>query len=438
MEITINSNEMIKPSSPTPPHLRSFKLSLLDQFVPTMYTPILLFFPAGNFSDDDHRQVRSRILKNSLSTFLTRYYPLAGRLNGNISVECNDEGVYYSEAEVDSSLLDVLREPEIETMKKLMPPKNKNDILFLVQVTFFECGGLSIGVCISHKFSDAASTTTVIRAWAAEAEAFMHHESILLVAPQLSSAAIFPPIDNLPMGKLADEFDKEKPRVVVRRYVFSASKIASLKEIAVSEEVRSPSRVEVVSAFLWRRTIRTIKLKLGTHRPLAIVWPVNLRARLLPPLGSDTFGNIAIPMVMEGQDESECEIKLSKLINVMRRGILEIDSKYGRELGTEELVGEIFKSYTEVGKILEKASEMDFHGHSSWCRFPLYEVDFGWGKPVWATIAYIEHPNTVVLMDARDDGAIEAWVSLKEEDMFIFEQDDDLSKFATLNPCPYV
>ncbi|KAE8123970.1 hypothetical protein FH972_018883 [Carpinus fangiana] len=43
MNVEIISKEIIKPSSPTPHHLRTHKLSFLDQFPPTTYIPIILF-----------------------------------------------------------------------------------------------------------------------------------------------------------------------------------------------------------------------------------------------------------------------------------------------------------------------------------------------------------------------------------------------------------
>ena len=49
MEVEIISSESIKPSSPTPKHLKTHKLSLLDQFIPSIYIPMVLFY---TFDDD--------------------------------------------------------------------------------------------------------------------------------------------------------------------------------------------------------------------------------------------------------------------------------------------------------------------------------------------------------------------------------------------------
>lgn len=68
---------------------------------------------------------------------------------------------------------------------------------------------------------------------------------------------------------------------------------------------------------------------------------------------------------------------------------------------------------------------------ASWCRFPMYEADFGWGKPVWFTTS---ESNSIVLMDTRDGGGIEALVNMEEQDMIRFERDVELLQYASLNP----
>ncbi|KAF5470856.1 hypothetical protein F2P56_011344 [Juglans regia] len=70
----------------------------------------------------------------------------------------------------------------------------------------------------------------------------------------------------------------------------------------------------------------------------------------------------------------------------------------------------------------------------TWCRNPLYDADFGWGKPTWVTVATMVLNNPIVLMDTRDGSGIEAWITLSEEDMALFEHDKELLEFASFNP----
>ncbi|CAL9026153.1 unnamed protein product, partial [Prunus brigantina] len=90
VKVEVIRKETIKPSSPTPHHLRTSSLSVFDQLQPDMYISLLLFYP-NNISDDvvnniDHNSLfaeRSKLLKTSLSEALTQFYPFAGEFEYN-------------------------------------------------------------------------------------------------------------------------------------------------------------------------------------------------------------------------------------------------------------------------------------------------------------------------------------------------------------------
>ena len=121
MKVDVSHRESIKPSSPTPNNLQTFKLSLFDQLAPAIYTSIVLFYPidgAVGFKDDHKHATalaeRSQSLKKSLPKTLTHSYPLAGRIRRNLFVECNDEGAEFLEARINCSMLKILENPDVE------------------------------------------------------------------------------------------------------------------------------------------------------------------------------------------------------------------------------------------------------------------------------------------------------------------------------------
>jgi shikimate O-hydroxycinnamoyltransferase len=72
---------------------------------------------------------------------------------------------------------------------------------------------------------------------------------------------------------------------------------------------------------------------------------------------------------------------------------------------------------------------------SSWCRFPIYETDFGWGKPTWVTsTSSCSSTKLIVLMDTRDGDGFEAIVIMEENYIAKFEHDFELLQYASLNP----
>lgn len=80
----------------------------------------------------------------------------------------------------------------------------------------------------------------------------------------------------------------------------------------------------------------------------------------------------------------------------------------------------------ECEKVVELSldKEADYFWFTSWCGFPTYELDFGWGKPVWVSSASPGVQNLIVLMDSVGDiGGIEAWITMDEADMMKFEQE---------------
>lgn len=68
---------------------------------------------------------------------------------------------------------------------------------------------------------------------------------------------------------------------------------------------------------------------------------------------------------------------------------------------------------------------------TSLCRFPLYEADFGWGKPTWFGSPALTFKNLVFFVDTPSGDGIEAYVSLKKKDMAKFESDEEFHTFVS-------
>ncbi|KAI5352091.1 hypothetical protein L3X38_004982 [Prunus dulcis] len=63
-----------------------------------------------------------------------------------------------------------------------------------------------------------------------------------------------------------------------------------------------------------------------------------------------------------------------------------------------------------------------------------FEIDFGWGKPIWVSIPGDILKNVATLIDTNEGYGVDAWVSLSEEDMALFECELELLAFTSLNP----
>ncbi|CAL8993848.1 unnamed protein product [Prunus brigantina] len=372
MKIEIVSKDYCKPSIPTPHHLKSYRLSLLDQISPIFYVPVVLFYSAPEDIDDDMTIFHK--LKKSLSETLTCFYPLAGRIEGNTSVDCEDGDVLFTRARANIQLSEILKSPDMNLVQQLLPldPYNirtdKEVAAMAVQLNFFDCGGMGIGICISHKIADGAT--------------------------------------------------------LLARMKVKASKGLGMDDCA-------PTRVEAVTALICKSSMNTKNGTSGKGRPsMAISHVVNLRERMAPPLPEHSFGNIwrfAVASIMK----DERNIELHDFVVQLRKVIRKINDDYVRKLQGEDGFPHACEPLKETSELVSQG-EVEFYRFSSWARFPFYNTDFGWGKPIWACISNVPIKNVVILMSSSSSDGIEAWVTLEEEDMAKLECDHELLEFCLL------
>ncbi|XP_038681093.1 stemmadenine O-acetyltransferase-like [Tripterygium wilfordii] len=444
MEVKMVSRECIKPSSPSPHHPKTHKMSLLDQFISPIYFHAILYYPADQDTvlNLDFISNRSHVLKQSLSDAINLYYPLAGKIKDDLSIDCNDEGVCYKVAEVNStSLSDYLSQPDLTQITKFVPDviaENKvitsGDHVAMIQESRFACGGITVRVVISHTVFDGTSMSVFLRTWAAMANKSSDHPQVV-ISPNFNASFSFPPVDAFPKEALLlpilGQFFKQG-KCALRRFVFDASAIARLKAMATSSGVKNPSRVEVVSALLCKSTM---KAKAGIRRSILITHPVNMRRRAVPAISESVVGNIvwlAAAAVFADED-----LEWSSLLGKIREAILKIDIDLVKSL--QEGGENLFKLVNEIGGAAAAGFEAVIFG--CWCNFGLYKVDFGWGNPWWVTnlpgyeLAKSGYTTMHSLMDTRNNG-VEAWAYMDEEEMSVLENDRELLDFASVDPSP--
>lgn len=164
------------------------------------------------------------------------------------------------------------------------------------------------------------------------------------------------------------------------------------------------------------------------NRLFLVCHTVNIRQKLEPPLPQDAFGNYYRTALTLPSPETLTDDNCSGLVNEVRHQIAKIDAEFLRQFQEENAQLETIKATSArfmKGEIVSFAL-------TSLCRFPLYDADFGWGKPAWAASPALPFKNLVVLMDAKSgDGAIDAVVHLNEPHMAKLEADEEFLKFAS-------
>ncbi|XP_022719970.1 vinorine synthase-like [Durio zibethinus] len=440
MEVQIMSRETIKPSSPTPHHLRTYKLCLFDQLASPFYIPIILFYSA---TDHENPGIKSDHLKNSLSKALTLFYPFAGRVKDDLTIDCNDDGATFIEAQLGCDLSFVLEDPKIEVLQQLLPcnprqnllhqtQSSTDQVMLAVQLNYFACDGISIGICISHVIADASAATNFLKAWAAVGCGSDINNIIEGVISDCST--IFPPQDLSNFYRVLSPIDEKihmelpEDKLVTKRFVFDGSKIAALRNEMVDElNMYRPTRVEAVSALIWEALIAATTEIDGTSPILVVAIPVSLRNRINPPLPQRYIGNVSFSAMVSSLDE---EIKnRSSLAKKIRETIKEIDHDCIRKtyMGTGEWLDNLMEKVCEE---FEKNPKFGVFYFTSWCRFPFYETDFGFGKPIWFEGGLRVNRNAMFL-DTCDGEGIEAWITLSKEEMTKLEQQSGIITYSS-------
>ena len=155
---------------------------------------------------------------------------------------------------------------------------------------------------------------------------------------------------------------------------------------------------------------------------------------MVPPLPATSIGNIFWSAVAH-YDTPKAEIELSELVDLVQRSVAEIDEGFVREMAGEEGFEGISRWLMRMKEVY--CSKPYAYGFTSWRNMGLNEVDFGWGKASWVSVAGPENSvlkNVVVLKEGILGDGIEAWIMLDEDEMNILENDQQFLAFASFNP----
>ncbi|XP_076954830.1 limonoid 21-O-acetyltransferse-like isoform X2 [Bidens hawaiensis] len=410
MGIKIQSIQIIKPSKPTPENLRHFKLSFLDQLAPSAYiNPIFYYRTTGEVNISD----RCDQLANSLSEVLNLYYPLAGRLTEDgLEVDRNDQGVKYLVAQASTSLDDFL---------KLGPRDQDTTWLVTVQVSVFACGALVIGVSASHHVTDGCNLVRFINQWANMNREGANNGAFAPTFDNLDH--MFTPMSNSSPGHSSDPVDQEAV-IVTKRFRFNGSSISKLRAKTGSLNGEH-SRVTLVTSLIWKALITVDIIKSGSLRDCMLTVAINFRGKASSPVSNSSFGNVWAPYpicFLHNETRSQFGDLVTLIEDTTRKVIAWVQKASGEDICIFAKEG-----YALVDQELKQKRFCIF---TSWCRFPIYEADFGWGKPYWVNEAK-GSLEMVSLMDDKNGDGIEAWVSLNQKEMYAFERDQDILDFTS-------
>ncbi|KAK4479458.1 hypothetical protein RD792_014972 [Penstemon davidsonii] len=440
--VTFKATHIVRPAEPT--QNEAMYLNACDQIKDRTHTPTIYFYKHSPVLDSGEDVIQR--LQHSLSKALVLFYPLAGRLSwaeeggSRVVLHCNGKGVPIFEAESDSTVEDFGDFTPTPSIQALIPSVDYttpiDEIpLVIVQLTRFRCGGVSIGLGISHVMADGPSALHFVDEWAkiarvAEPVVPPFLDRKVLESDKPLDVTFDPSVLRPPptLIGLEDNMEQRKKPITVSFLNLGKVQIEKLRNKANldfdKENGRGYSRFEAVAAHIWRCTSKARGHVSEQQTSLHFV--ADFRNKLKPALPRNYFGNALIRV--EATDKSGS--LLSNSIGTASRKIRE-----AVENVTEDKVRgylDYLKGLPDVGRFrsLDNSGRPkgDFYGNPnlaiiSWTALPLYGADFGWGKEIHMGPGSMGFDGKTFIIPSHDgDGSFNIAIWLQEEHMGSFKK----------------
>ncbi|WVZ87047.1 hypothetical protein U9M48_033746 [Paspalum notatum var. saurae] len=421
-QVTITTVTTVPPALPVQEH--RLALSNLDLILPPIDVGVFFCYadppgPGGS---------AAAALKVALAKTLVAYYPLAGEVVANAAGEpellCSGRGVDVAEASADGAeLRDVRLGLPDESVEQLVP-KKKGGVMS-VQVTKFKCGGVVVGCTFDHRVCDAYSFNMFLVAWAAAARGSPAPPSPSFRRSFVAPRQRAPPCTT---GTLADRLFVPVSRAAAPPAAAAANRIyrVAAADVAALQASAGPGRTKLESftAHLWQLYARAASPR---QRSCSMGVVVDGRTRLRRDGAmSAYFGNVlTIPYGAIATDALR-GMAVADVAGDVHRWVAEAATgDHFRELvdwveaqRPEPTVARAYLGRDDGG---EDAAACVV---SSGLRLPVGDVDFGWGRPAFASYHFPWPGGAGYVMpmpSARGDGDWVVYVHAAPEVVEVME-----------------
>uniref|UniRef100_A0A2C9VMP1 Uncharacterized protein n=1 Tax=Manihot esculenta TaxID=3983 RepID=A0A2C9VMP1_MANES len=281
------------------------------------------------------------------------FYPAAGRLgrddNGRLEIVCNNEEALFIEAERDSEIDDLSDFMLNLEIPRLIPSVDylqgiSSFPLFVIQITTFKYGGVSMGIRFHHTTSDGLAALHFINTWRDVAQ------GIPITIP--------PFIDRTILQNCIEIF-----KITPQHLQTLKNKVKNIHGKA------KYTSYQILIAHIWRCTSKT--------RDLPNV--VNTRSKLHPPTPLGYFGNITTLATSIALSSEVLSESLEDTAERIDKKIMRIDNECLRS------AIDYLELLNDLKPIMRGAHACRCPNHSivSWMRLPFYDADTGMRKPIF-------------------------------------------------------
>ncbi|CAA6663402.1 unnamed protein product [Spirodela intermedia] len=343
------------------------------------------------------------------------YFPhLAGRLicdeRGCPSIHLNDAGVRVVETRLPWTLEEKL--PFLPT-SELHPATEGVEELLQIQLNWFACGGIVVGLTAHHRIADGQSMNNFFAAWARlvrgheldplpyhDRQAFDHRA--VEFRADAGELAVEAPAETAAAAEAV-----ETTNVVVH---YSVNFLSKLKARFVSDNPgRRYSTFQCLLAHLWKKVATARGLAADEITQVRVA--VNGRARMKPKVPMEYFGNL----VLWAYPRMTVADVIHAAVSAVDDGYFKSFVDFGALAVEDE--AELEETAPSAGNSLSPNMEVD-----SWLSFQYHELDFGGGGPV-QVLTFLPIEGLVILLASSEEkGAVDVQVALHPDKVSIFKE----------------
>ncbi|KAG0485393.1 hypothetical protein HPP92_009472 [Vanilla planifolia] len=397
----------------------NYFLSNLDHFTPCTIKILQCYASTDRRSTEDV----AHVLRASLKKVLADYSPWTGRLadggEGTLFVLMDGSGVPFVEAVADVELEQlgvnsILHGEMARDFVYCPPARSALEVpLLSVQITKMKCGGFVLGLALSHFIADGMSMALFLHAWAEATRGlplsvnpFLDRTLLLARCPPLVEYPHREFIDLAVRASAQGALNSSEP-FLQRYFAFDASKLARLKRLAYDGDGPPPSTFSALAGLVWRSWTKALN-KPWTDQVM-LLFAVNVRNRLKPPLPVGFFGNAVVP---------GCSIAMAgELINRPLSYAVEM-VQHAARLVTDEFVRSVIDDYELTRSRLSLAGTLLI---TDWTHLGFGDTDFGWGCPKMGTPAELFNGDMALFSStSKNNKDIFVIVALPESAMSSF------------------
>ncbi|KAL6888427.1 hypothetical protein ACP4OV_009453 [Aristida adscensionis] len=402
-------------------------------------------------------------LRDSLSRAVRAFYPLAGRLRRTPGAAANRYELYYRPgdgatftfAEYDGADFDSLAadEPrEVAKIAPLVPPLPGGGAVLAVQATLLHSArggrGLAVAVAVNHAACDGAASTHFLHTWAAAGRLDAGGQAPPPPPPVIDrtllpdTRGLYDLFSQAAAGageETGERVTVSPDKLLLATFALSKDDVQRVKDAVAGEAARRgvapPPRCSSLVATLglvWSCYERTKEEEdddaaaaaaaaASRHdgdQPMAsLLFPVDHRTRMSPPLPYKYFGNCVGPaLALAPRAELAAGAGAGVLFTACAAAAAAIDEAL-RGVGTPSMdawmqrIGEVSKA---TGGLLAVSGSP---------RFRVYELDLGFGPPAKVDIVSAARTGVVAVAESRNSGGgMEVGVSLQPAAMDRFRK----------------